>query len=82
MELKIRYNFSLKGENIMSKSSKRQYTNSEKVKIALEAMSSCFSKKPTLQPNEDQRLIEDLYKQIGKLNVENEWLKKSELFKC
>lgn len=97
----------------MSKSSKRQYTNSEKVKIALEAikgemtvaqisskyevhstqitnwkklaidaMGSCFSKKQSPQTNDDQKLIEDLYKQIGKLNVENEWLKKkSELFK-
>lgn len=98
----------------MSKSSKRQYTNSEKVKIALEAikgeltiaqisskyevhstqitnwkklaieaMGSCFSKKPSPQTNEDQKLIEDLYKQIGKLSTECEWLKKkSELFKC
>ncbi len=85
----------------MSKTSKRQYTNSEKVKIALEAIKcemtiaqisstyevhstqitnwkklaieaigTCFSKKPTAQTNEDQRLIEDLYKQIGKLSTE------------
>jgi transposase len=98
----------------MSKSGKRQYTNSEKVKIALEAikgeltiaqisskyevhstqitnwkklaieaMGSCFSKKSPTQNNDDQRLIEDLYKQIGKLSTECEWLKKkSELFKC
>ena len=98
----------------MSKTNKRQYTNSEKVKIAIEAikgemtiaqisskyevhstqitnwkklaieaMGTCFSKKPTAQTNEDKRLIEDLYKQIGKLSTECEWLKKkSELFKC
>jgi transposase len=97
----------------MSKTSKRQYANSEKVKIALEAikgemtiaqisskyevhatqvtswkklaleaMGSCFNKKPISQTHEETRLIEDLYKQIGKLNIENEWLKKkSELFK-
>jgi len=98
----------------MSKTSKRQYTNSEKIKIALdaikgeltiaqisskyevhstqitnwkklaiEAMGTCFSKKPSPKTNEDQKLIEDLYKQIGKLSTECEWLKKkSELFKC
>lgn len=98
----------------MSKTNKRQYTNSEKVKIALEAikgemtiaqisskyevnatqiarwkksameaMSTCFHKKQTHKNLEDQSLVEDLYKQIGKLSTECEWLKKkSELFKC
>jgi transposase len=99
----------------MSRTNKKQYTNSEKLQVALiaikgemtisqissmyqvhptqiahwkkqalEAMGSCFNKqKEVATSTEDKRLIEDLYRQIGKLSTECEWLKKkSELFKC
>ncbi len=47
-------------------------------KEALEGLPALFStaRKDKKNSNDTQNLIEDLYKQIGQLTVENDWLKK------
>lgn len=50
-------------------------------KQALENMIAGFSGKKAKQNQNEKELIEELYKQIGQLKVELDWLKKkSELF--
>jgi transposase-like protein len=44
-------------------------------KEALEGLPEIFSKKSN-KNNNDKQLTDDLYKQIGQLKVENDWLKK------
>ena len=44
-------------------------------KKALEGLPELFSKK-TKKGNDKKQLIEDLYKQVGQLTLENGWLKK------
>lgn len=48
-------------------------------KQALEIIPEAFSKKRKRAEVAHQELIEDLYKQIGKLTVECEWLKKNSI---
>ena len=45
-------------------------------KLALEGLPDLFSDKTKIQKNDDENLINELYKQIGQLKVENDWLKK------
>ncbi len=46
-------------------------------KEALEGLPSIFSTaKKKKSKDDDQKLIDELYKQIGQLKVENDWLKK------
>jgi len=45
-------------------------------KEALEGLPELFSKKTRKSDNNDKQLIDNLYKQIGQLKVENDWLKK------
>lgn len=46
-----------------------------------EGMASIFNEKPLKSDNEKNELIDELYKQIGQLTVERDWLKKkAELF--
>ncbi len=46
-----------------------------------EGMASVFSQTPAKTDTEKDNLIDELYKQIGQLTVERDWLKKkSELF--
>jgi transposase-like protein len=45
-------------------------------KEALEGLPELFSKKTRKNDNNDKQLIDNLYKQIGQLKVENDWLKK------
>jgi transposase len=45
-------------------------------KMVLESMSSLFSKAPDQDRKEREALIDDLYKNVGQLRMENEWLKK------
>jgi transposase len=45
-------------------------------KEALEGLPELFSKKARKNDNNDKQLIDNLYKQIGQLKVENDWLKK------
>lgn len=44
-------------------------------KEAIEGLPGVFSQK-NKNNNDHQRLIDELYKQIGQLKVENDWLKK------
>ena len=46
-------------------------------KQALESIPEAFSAKRKKQENDQQELIGELYKQIGQLKVENDFLKKS-----
>jgi transposase len=45
-------------------------------KIVLENIASLFSSAPDQDKKEREVLIEDLYKNVGQMKVENEWLKK------
>ena len=45
-------------------------------KEALDGLPDIFSAKKKAQKNDDENLINELYKQIGQLKVENDWLKK------
>ncbi len=46
-------------------------------KGALEAIPEAFSNKRKRQDNDQQALLDELYKHIGQLKVENEFLKKN-----
>ncbi len=46
-------------------------------KQALEIIPDAFSGKRQKQDNDQQELIDELYKQIGQLKVENDFLKKN-----
>lgn len=51
-------------------------------KQALEGMVNCFSGKRERQLGDHEELVAELYRQIGQLKVELEWLKKkSNLFR-
>lgn len=43
---------------------------------ALDQLPRLFSGKKSKEEKDDKALIEELYKQIGQLKVENDWLKK------
>lgn len=43
---------------------------------ALEGIVETFRNKPAQRDEEKEKLIGELYRQIGQLKVENEWLKK------
>ncbi len=45
-------------------------------KEAIEGLPTLFSSAKKKSPNDTQNLIDELYKKIGQLEVENDWLKK------
>jgi transposase-like protein len=45
-------------------------------KEALEGLPDVFSTAKKKNENDNQKLIDELYKKIGQLEVENDWLKK------
>jgi putative transposase len=45
-------------------------------KQVLEALPNVFSSKRQRKKNDDKKLIDELYRQIGQLKVESDWLKK------
>lgn len=45
-------------------------------KQALDGLPDLFSGNKKTRENDDENLINELYKQIGQLKVENDWLKK------
>jgi transposase-like protein len=49
-------------------------------KQLLERLPTLFTDKRKREEKEGEALQEELYKQIGQLKVENEWLKKKSLF--
>ena len=46
-------------------------------KVLKESMGDLFSKNKKKTENHQKQMIEDLYKNVGKLQVENDWLKKN-----
>lgn len=71
----------IKGEKTISEISSHFQVHSTQItrwrKQAMEGLMEIFSKngKGSLPPDSSP-LVEELYKEIGKLKVENEWLKK------
>lgn len=75
----------LKGEMTQSQLTAKYGIHSSQMynwkKHAVEAIVSSFSEKQERKERDQSELIEELYKQIGQLKVELDWLKKkSELF--
>lgn len=76
----------LKGELTQSQLTAKYGVHSTQMhtwkKQALEAITTGFSDKRKHESRDQNDLIEELYKQIGQLKVELDWLKKkSELFR-
>lgn len=77
---------SLKGEMTMSEMASKFEVHTSQItrwrKQVLEGLREIFSRgKTSSSDRTDPKLIDELYKQIGQLKVENEWFKKkSELF--
>ena len=77
----------IKGELTIAQISSKYGVHSTQItnwkKLAIEAMQSGFNGKTSKSASSDEsELVDKLYKQIGKLSTECEWLKKkSELFK-
>jgi len=44
---------------------------------AIAGLPGVFSSKPDKDRAKEQKLVEELYRQIGQLKVENDWLKKN-----
>ena len=51
-------------------------------KQALEQIPNAFSKKRKKQKEDQQKLVDELYRQIGQLKVENDFLKKNIEYSC
>ena len=70
----------IKGEMTMSEISSKFEVHSTQItrwrKQVIEGVKEIFSQGRKTSERTDPELVEDLYKQIGKLKVENEWLKK------
>ena len=57
--------------------SRTKHSTATKVKVALEILPEAFSSKRKRKENDQQALVDELYKQIGQLKVENDFLKKN-----
>lgn len=71
----------IKGEVTISEISSKFQVHSSQIirwkKQALQGLMEIFSKNgKAVLPYDSSPLVEELYKEIGKLKVENEWLKK------
>ena len=70
----------LKGEKTMAQLSSQYGVHSNQIgrwkKEMLEKLPEIFSAKWRKEHKTDEEIVEELYKQIGKLNVELDWLKK------
>jgi len=51
-------------------------------KQALEQLPNAFSRKRKRQKEDQQKLVDELYRQIGQLKVENDFLKKNIDYSC
>ena len=51
-------------------------------KQALEQIPNAFSRKRKKQKENQQKLVDELYRQIGRLKVENDFLKKNIDYSC
>jgi len=75
----------IKGDMTLSQMASKYEVHSSQItrwrKQVLEGLREIFSSGKATAASIDPKLVDDLYKQIGKLQVENEWLKKkAELF--
>ena len=70
----------LRGELTMAQIASKYGVHSNQVqawkKLFKENMGAIFSQNKKKQEKQQKHVIEDLYKNIGKLQVENDWLKK------
>lgn len=71
----------IKGEMTISEISSKFQVHSSQIarwkKQALQGLMEIFSKNgKSPSPHDSSPMVEELYKEIGKLKVENEWLKK------
>jgi transposase-like protein len=71
----------IKAEHTMSELSSTHSVNKAMIQRwkneAIAGLPSVFSTKPDKKQDKEQKLIEELYRQIGQLKVENDWLKKN-----
>lgn len=71
----------LKGERTIAEITAKYGIHSTQInnwkKAAIEIIPEAFSSNRKRQEDDQQALIEELYKQIGQLKVENEFLKKT-----
>jgi transposase len=71
----------IKAEHTMSELSSRHSVNRVMIqrwkKEAMEGLPKVFAGKSDKSREKDQQLMEELYRQIGRLKVENDWLKKN-----
>ena len=71
----------IKAERTMSELSSMHSVNRVMIQRwkneAIAGLPSIFSNKPDKNQEKEQKLIEELYRQIGQLKVENDWLKKN-----
>ena len=51
-------------------------------KQAIEQIPNAFSRKRKRQKEDQQKLVDELYRQIGQLKVENDFLKKNTDYSC
>jgi transposase-like protein len=70
----------IKGEKTVSEIASHYGVHPNQVtqwrKKVLESLPEIFSKRKKTEERETEELIADLYRQIGQMTVENDWLKK------
>ena len=70
----------LKGDQTLAELSSRFEVHSSQIhkwkSQVLDGIAGIFSSKAAKKENSEKELIDELYKQIGQLKVENDWLKK------
>lgn len=70
----------IKGEKTIAEISSKSEVHCDQIqkwkKIAIDGVDSLFSRETENRKQSNEKLIDELYKQIGQLKVENDWLKK------
>jgi len=76
----------IKGEKTTSEITSKYGIHTTQVntwkKQALEQIPNAFSRKRKKQKEDQQKLVDELYRQIGQLKVENDFLKKNIDYSC
>ncbi len=70
----------IKGDKTMAEISSKSEVHRDQIqkwkKIAVDGIASLFSKEQGNRKQNKEKLIDELYRQIGQLKVENDWFKK------
>lgn len=70
----------IKGEKTIAEISSKSEVHRDQIQkwknIAIDGVDSLFSRETGNRKQNNEKLIDELYKQIGQLKVENDWLKK------